>query len=171
MHVKFREARRILFCGGRDFNDFMMLEKIFMAMGCSNRDDYTFMHGGATGADHLCAEYAKKFFPKSTILVFPANWRKLGRAAGPIRNTQMLRDGCPEWVMALPGGKGTENMITQALQAYVPVMRFYRKKDYSSLIGGDVQAEYLEPAQPLDDTEYAEIMASKELEASIRRGK
>ena len=45
---------------------------------------------------------------------FKADWDKFGRAAGPIRNAQMLREGKPDLVVAFPGGRGTANMVAQA---------------------------------------------------------
>lgn len=43
-----------------------------------------------------------------------ADWKKHGKAAGPIRNGIMLRDGKPDMVVAFPGGRGTANMVDQA---------------------------------------------------------
>ena len=57
--------------------------------------------------------------------IFPADWIRHGRAAGPIRNEQMLREGCPDLVVAFhddPGlGRGTADMVRRALAAGVPV--------------------------------------------------
>lgn len=38
-----------------------------------------------------------------------------------MRNAQMLRDGKPDRVFVLPGGKGTIDMVIQAKGAGVPV--------------------------------------------------
>ncbi|MBQ9367197.1 MAG: hypothetical protein IJT83_05405, partial [Victivallales bacterium] len=47
----------------------------------------------------------------------PADWEKLGRKAGPIRNHEMAQ--CAEALIAVlyPGSRGTENMIQQARDA------------------------------------------------------
>ena len=41
------------------------------------------------------------------IARFPADWNMHGRAAGPIRNQQMLDEGKPELVVSFLGGRGT----------------------------------------------------------------
>ena len=49
---------------------------------------------------------------------YPADWDKYGRAAGPIRNKQMLDEGKPDLVYAvhpnISESKGTKNMVNQA---------------------------------------------------------
>ena len=51
---------------------------------------------------------------------FPAQWSKYGRAAGPLRNTQMLSEGNPDIVLAfhdnIKRSRGTRNMIVQSLK-------------------------------------------------------
>lgn len=57
------------------------------------------------------------------VRAFPADWTTHGKAAGPIRNSQMLKDGQPDLVVAFlgPNSRGTANMISQAEKAGVPV--------------------------------------------------
>ena len=57
------------------------------------------------------------------VHVIPADWKKHGRAAGPIRNQQMLDEGKADVVVALWDGKsrGTLDMIQRATEAGVPV--------------------------------------------------
>jgi hypothetical protein len=56
---------------------------------------------------------------------FPADWDKYGKAAGPIRNKQMLDEGKPQAVIAfsydLARSRGTANMVAQARDAGLPV--------------------------------------------------
>lgn len=76
--------------------------------------------GMARGADSLAAEWATKFgFP---LQKFPADWKKYGKAAGSIRNQQMLDEGKPDLVIAFPGGTGTRDMIKKANKAGVRVI-------------------------------------------------
>jgi hypothetical protein len=56
-----------------------------------------------------------------TVEQFPAEWGRLGRAAGPIRNAVMLRDGKPELVIAFKGGAGTADMKARARKAGIEV--------------------------------------------------
>jgi acyl-CoA synthetase (NDP forming) len=55
------------------------------------------------------------------VTSFPANWKKHGKSAGPIRNQLMLDVGKPDLVIAFPGGSGTADMIRRARKAGVPV--------------------------------------------------
>lgn len=45
-----------------------------------------------------------------------------GRAAGPIRHQRMLDEGMPDLVLALPGGRGTADMVRHATLAGVEVI-------------------------------------------------
>jgi hypothetical protein len=48
-----------------------------------------------------------------------ADWEKLGRSAGPIRNQAMLDEGRPDLVVAFPGHHGTADMVRRARAAGV----------------------------------------------------
>ena len=110
---------RVLVCGGRDFaDDYLLRRTLFFLRELHGFD--LLIHGGAGGADTLAGEWAvRQAIP---VLVFPADWHKHGRAAGPIRNAQMLAEGKPDLVVAFPGGRGTANMVRQAKAAGVPVV-------------------------------------------------
>ncbi len=79
----------------------------------------TIIEGGALGADRLARVWAEsRSVPHVT---YPADWKQHGKAAGRLRNRQMLRDGKPDAVIAFPGGAGTHDMITIAEAAGLPV--------------------------------------------------
>jgi hypothetical protein len=103
---------KVLVCGGRDYNE---KETVFDFLDHINAKYHIIciIHGAARGADTLAGEWATT----RNILVeaYPADWNKYGKSAGPIRNRQMLVEGKPDAVIAFPGGKGTENMIRQAI--------------------------------------------------------
>lgn len=107
---------RVLVCGGRYYED---EQRVFEALdelsGVSE-----VIEGGAKGADFFAKSWAKiRNIPRRT---FPADWDRLGKAAGYIRNKQMLEEGKPDLVVAFPGGKGTANMIKLAREANVEVI-------------------------------------------------
>lgn len=106
---------KVLVCGGREFQDY--------AAVCSVLERYEIsliIHGDARGADSLAKRYAiERGIPH---LPFPADWQTHGRAAGPIRNKEMLRQN-PDIVIAFPGGRGTDNMCKQAVLANMKVVR------------------------------------------------
>lgn len=100
---------RWLVCGGRSFANF---EKGYWALSeyCSSAS--VIIHGGANGADRMADQWARE--NGIAIDVLPAEWRKFGTSAGAIRNQRMINEGKPQFVLALPGGSGTRDMIRRA---------------------------------------------------------
>ena len=78
--------------------------------------------GGAKGADTLAAFAATLL--RIPCEEFPADWDKHGKAAGPIRNQQMMEEK-PDQVLAFHHVSGitpgTKDMVTRAVLAKVPV--------------------------------------------------
>jgi len=63
--------------------------------------------------------------------IFVADWKKHGRAAGPIRNREMVRLAAHLGVaacIAFPGGAGTEDCTKQAVAAGLLVLRVETKR-------------------------------------------
>jgi len=116
---------RILVCGSRHFDDFNQLNQLLADLDFRGTVGEprikTIIEGEAKGADTLARKWGE--MNGKEILKFPADWDKHGRAAGPIRNNQMLDEGKPDLVVAFlaKDSKGTKNMIEQAEKAGVPV--------------------------------------------------
>ena len=109
---------RVLVCGGRRFNDPLTLGS--WLGGIHKQQGITLLiEGGAPGADFMARKFAE--WMEIPVLTFDADWKKHGKAAGPIRNRQMLTEGKPDMVVAFEGGKGTADMCRQALAAGIPV--------------------------------------------------
>jgi hypothetical protein len=51
-----------------------------------------------------------------------ADWKRFGRAAGPMRNERMLKEGRPDLVIAFPGRTGTAGMKALAREAGVMII-------------------------------------------------
>jgi hypothetical protein len=111
---------RILICGDRNWIDRDAIESVIKPLS----KDTIIIHGACRGADQIAGELAKKYGLE--VIEYPAEWDKYGRAAGPIRNKQMLDDENPSLVLAfhrnLALSKGTLNMITQAEMRAIPVI-------------------------------------------------
>jgi len=112
-------TRKVLVCGGRDFDDraalFAALDRLH-----AQRAFGVVIAGGARGADTLAVEWATdRGIPTE---VYMAEWDRLGRKAGPIRNQRMLDEGRPGLVVAFPGGGGTAGMIALSRKADVEVI-------------------------------------------------
>jgi hypothetical protein len=109
---------RILFCGSRDWTDRKAIADVLKVLP----KDSVVIEGEAQGADRIAHEEAERL--GFIVEHFPADWKKFGRAAGPIRNTQMLKEGKPDAVVAfhddIESSKGTRNMLKQAREAGLP---------------------------------------------------
>lgn len=121
------ETKRILVCGGRDFND---EDIVFAALESHvDRMQSTVIQGHAPGADRLAREWCGR--NGVHLESYPADWAAHGKAAGPIRNQRMIDEGKPTKVIAFPGGRGTADMVRRARAAGIPVFEFTPTKDTS----------------------------------------
>lgn len=131
---------RILVCGSRNWTDAALIETALQdvvddnGIGFDdNMQSLVVIHGAARGADLIAASFAKAWEAQGrpiSTLAFPADWRTHGKAAGMIRNRQMLTEGKPDLVLAFWDGhsKGTANMIELAKKAGVKVKVLYDKQ-------------------------------------------
>jgi len=91
-------------------------------------EEFVLMQGECPygGADKHAAEWA---YSRRAIgvqsLPFPADWKRYRRAAGPIRNKQMIEEGKPDLVIAfhdaLTKSRGTKNTVDLATAAGLDV--------------------------------------------------
>lgn len=115
-----------LACGGRDYADW---NRVIQTMSNLRRTRgmSRVIVGGASGADSLAEKWAR--LAGLPVNVYKAEWNKYGRAAGPKRNTRMLKEGQPRYVVAFPGGRGTDDMIRQAEAAGIEVIKVKQSID------------------------------------------
>lgn len=107
---------RIIVCGGRDYRDERTIRTVLSVLYGAE----VLVHGDARGADRMAASVGADL--GFTTEPWPADWNAHGKAAGPIRNQQMLDAGA-DLVVAFPGGRGTEDMVRRARAAGVTVLR------------------------------------------------
>ena len=105
---------RILITGSRKWTDYNILHQA-MLDATTGELTVTVITGGAKGADHLAEQIARVH--GWTTEVHRADWEKHGKAAGPIRNSQMANETHPDIVLAFWDGKssGTKDMIDKAI--------------------------------------------------------
>ena len=108
---------RLLVTGGRNFTDY---QAVFISLDMVHEETPVtlLIHGGARGADSQAGAWAA--FRQIPVRVFPANWTRDGKAAGPIRNQRMLTEARPDAYLAFPGGRGTADMVLRCQRAEVP---------------------------------------------------
>lgn len=87
----------------------------------------TVVHGDCSGVDKDAAQWASHH--SYTVWAHPADWKKYGKAAGPIRNREMVKiaDVC----VLFPGGRGTDDMFRAAVDAGLQIYD-YRNQGVNS---------------------------------------
>ena len=111
---------RVLVCGGRTYSDVSRVWEVLCAIEFERGGISCIIHGAARGADRLAERWAHTFGVLKDA--YPAYWATHGKAAGAIRNKQMIVEGKPDLVVAFPGGRGTANMVQQARLHGIDVM-------------------------------------------------
>lgn len=110
---------RVLVCGSRYWEDRDFLYAVLDDLPLEEIE--AVIEGEAPGADTMAREWAEARGIGGKVLKFPAQWELYGRAAGPIRNKQMLVEGKPTVCIAfsddLTKSRGTKNMVDQARAA------------------------------------------------------
>lgn len=125
---------RYLFCGSRKYRDPYVIRLLIAGLhtwGKIHKEPIVIIHGDAPGADTL-ADEATKEWANVSAEKYPADWNSYDRAAGPIRNQQMLDEGKPSIVFAFSddfkNSKGTRDMVRRANANGLPVYLIRRYK-------------------------------------------
>jgi len=110
---------KLLICGSRNWTSWSLIQN-FLDKFKAQHGQFELIHGDCRGADKMGAYLANKMNMKVTA--FPADWNTHGKAAGPIRNKQMIDDK-PDYVVAFKGhtSVGTKNLINIARSANIKV--------------------------------------------------
>lgn len=106
----------VLVCGSRDWPFPGIIEEELEKLPKKT----IIMHGKARGADKMADEIAKRLGFK--VKAYPADWKRYGKAAGIIRNNEML-DEEPDKVLAfqLDESRGTQHTINEARKRGIKV--------------------------------------------------
>jgi hypothetical protein len=124
----------VIITGGRDFDNYAVfketLDHLFGALavrliaGACDRGTLTFTRPDGTkiyGADGLTERYAAE--GSYDFTPYPADWKKHGRSAGPIRNSEMIKSGAEICIGFWDGkSKGTFDMMNKADKAGITVI-------------------------------------------------
>jgi hypothetical protein len=112
---------RILVTGDRFWYCHVLDADILRRLRDRYGPDIVIVHGAATGVDESFATAAKGLGIATEP--HPADWDRLGRMAGPIRNGEMVKLGaglCIAVNRFIPGSKGTKDCARQAAEAGIP---------------------------------------------------
>lgn len=118
---------RVIIAGSRSFTDYKFLESnVSKIINNINNDELSveIIEGGCEGVYALACKYANDY--NHPLMQFDADWERHGKAAGPIRNTEMAKYACEAVQSALIAfisidavaiadkSKGTKDMIKKA---------------------------------------------------------
>jgi len=108
---------KIIVAGGRDFvpsnDDWFLLRDLLIKHKCTE-----IVSGGCTGADRMGERIADRMEIKK--IVFQADWNRLGKSAGPVRNMKMAIYA--DAVILFPGGSGTDDMRKKIKSLSKPIL-------------------------------------------------
>jgi len=112
---------RITIGGSRDFEDYEVFSKFVgeCIKDLKPCEKITILSGHCRGTDLMAERYADEM--GYGIEIYPADWKKYGRAAGPKRNMVMIENS--DAVIAFRDGKsrGTKNLVEMAKKKNIPV--------------------------------------------------
>lgn len=119
---------KILITGGREYiNNYTITEALMEVTNeilWDSPKKIILVHGACRGADMLADKICRSFGVED-IRSYPADWDKLGKAAGFIRNQEMLDKEKPDICLAfhsdISKSKGTLDMIKRANKAGIEV--------------------------------------------------
>lgn len=107
----------VAFVGSREFPFLFMIEEIMDRVGRC-----TVISGGARGVDRVAETAANALgYPK---IILKADWDKHGKAAGPIRNGEMVKLAQAAMVFWDGQSRGTQDFIRKAKKKKIPMVIF-----------------------------------------------
>ena len=116
---------RLAIIGGRNFNDFKKLEEVLHTFYWKY-PTFRFeqiVSGGAIGADKLGARFAKEY--KIDLKEFIPDWDKHGKAAGFIRNEDIIKNSDEVLAFWDSVSRGTANSLSIAKRLKKPTLVIY----------------------------------------------
>lgn len=115
---------RVLVTGSRNWQDRDVIRQALLSVPAVHgipACNVTVVHGAARGADRIAAEEAARLGMQ--VEAHPADWDKHGKAAGAIRNSEMVQLGA-DVCLAFPLGRsvGTRDCMRKARRAGIDVI-------------------------------------------------
>ncbi len=111
---------KILVAGSRDYTNQTKIYKILSKLPT----DTIIIHGDCRGADRIAGFVATQL--GMIVCKYPADWKQYGRAAGPIRNQQMLNENediekAIIFHECIDQSTGTKDMLSRLKRKGIPV--------------------------------------------------
>lgn len=115
----------LLITGDRNWDNFETMFKAIKNLAKKHNNDVLIVNGDCVGADRMSTKVANIL--KLNLALFPANWSRYGKSAGPIRNSLMTicnPNECYAFHVNIDDSKGTKNMINTCIKKKIPVTLF-----------------------------------------------
>jgi YspA, cpYpsA-related SLOG family len=107
--IKIKIMIKLAIVGTREFTNYeefnIHMSNYLQKINCTPSDINQIISGGAAGADSLAERYATEHH--IDILIFKPNWERFGKAAGVLRNTNIIENSTH--VLAFPSKIMTTN--------------------------------------------------------------
>lgn len=111
--------------GSRKWKDWQVIHRVIDGLDDGTR----VVSGDAPGADAIALQYAKDCMPRLSANRLRANWKGRGKAAGPLRNAEVV--ACCHWLIAFWDGKvehsGTLDAFRRAVAEEKPAVLFWER--------------------------------------------
>jgi hypothetical protein len=122
-----KERLTVVVTGGRDFADEHFLDEALDRICdlCEEAGLRLVIVQGVwpTGADRFARAWAWHRNVQLVTELGRTDWTDRDRVSGPCRNQRMLDDHHPDMCVAMPGGRGTADMVRRCQAAGVPIWR------------------------------------------------
>lgn len=105
---------KVIIAGSRSFADYEKLKSVCDSIlpNLYSEPRISILSGTSSDSDSLGERYAKE--RGYTLNRYPADWKRYGKAAGPIRNRQMVKEADAAIVFWDGQSRGTKNLIEEA---------------------------------------------------------
>lgn len=108
--------------GGRNYGNWEHVYRVLSDIHAARKIDLL-VEGGAEGADRLARVWSvRNSVQLAEFAVTQAQWRKIGKSAGPRRNELMLLVCRPNLLVVFPGGLGTADCARQAKRMGIKIV-------------------------------------------------
>lgn len=118
---------KVIVAGSRDvllyYEDgevYRLIGKGLNEIGVKTEDISCILSGACRGVDRLGERWAR--YKYIHVERYPADWDRYGRAAGPIRNQQMVDLADALIVIRFPESRGSKDILNRAKKKGIPVV-------------------------------------------------
>ncbi len=113
-------TKRVVIAGSRHYSDYEFFrQKVDLSLSrIRNEYNLIILSGHCSGVDLMAERYAED--NGFQVEIYPAEWSRYGRGAGPKRNKAMI-DNADYAIAFSSGGKGTKSLIELAHKKGIPI--------------------------------------------------